>query len=136
MRTPGRAVAAKPRRKTSARAAPAAGANLETSKKIGKPPNLKERPKAVSWFTYKQDKNSRTAYTNGLKVQIDSVSNHLNYRGTLSVNGPNEAFIVLLEKSGTTAEINAESSNILRAIANDLILLAEELCPSKCSPNK
>lgn len=92
------------------------------------------------WFASLQDSNSRTAYVKSdsgaadcLKVETNFVKCDEKYRGTLTISGPNETFIVLTKKSGEIMQINAHMSDRLKELASNLILLANELCPARGS---
>lgn len=95
------------------------------------------------WISSPQDVHSKTAYVSGTKVQIDCTKcdqNAPGYAGlyfcTLTINGPNESYVILLEKKGTLPEINSAVAERLRSMASDLILLADEIRPNISSLEK
>lgn len=124
-------------------------AKRKTNIKVSSRVTAKARPKTSQapilrptrrWFSSQQDKNNRTAYIDGLKVQIDCAKCDQNkprysglHFGTLTINGPNESYVTMLESKGTLSELNVAIADRLKSVAAELLLLADEIVPHPCA---
>lgn len=123
-------------------------AKRKTNVKVSSRVTAKARPKTPKapilrptrrWFSNHQDKNNRTAYIDGMKIQIDCTKCDQNkpgysglYFGTLTINGPNESCVTMLESKGTLSGLNIAIANRLKSVAAELLILADEIVPHPC----
>lgn len=122
-------------------------AKRKTNVKVSSRTTAKAHPKTPKapilrptrrWFSNHQDKNNRTAYIDGLNIQIDCTKCDQNkpgysglYFGTLTINGPNESYVTMLESKGTLSGLNIAIANRLKSVAAELLLLADEIVPQE-----